>query len=172
MNVFWEALPDLVLGLPLVILGLVLFLARRPSFSGKHGFFLAFGALGIGMHVILEPNGGHIKIGKNTSINSFSIISGAGGVNIGNYVAIAPRCSIISSNHIYKNPSVPIKLQGISTKGVSIGDDVWIGTGVTILDDVSIGSGCVIGAASVVTKDIPEYSVAVGIPAIVIKMRK
>ena len=63
-------------------------------------------------------------------------------------------------------------MQGASRKGIKIGKDCWIGSGVKILDGVTIGDGCIIAAGAVVNKDIPEYSIAGGIPARVIKSRK
>ena len=59
-----------------------------------------------------------------------------------------------------------------SSKGISIGDDVWIGVGVRIIDGVKIGNGCVLGAGAVVTSDIPDYSITVGVPAKVVAVRK
>lgn len=66
---------------------------------------------------------------------------------------------------------LPIREQGVTREGIIIEDDCWLGSGVKVLDGVTIGKGCVIGANSVVTKDIPPYSVAVGAPARVIKKR-
>lgn len=126
----------------------------------------------IGTYCILNPEKASIIIGKYTSINSFSIITGGGNVTIGDYVAIAPRCSLIASNHIYSDPDTPIKKQGLIKKGIIIEDDVWLGTGVTVLDGVTIGQGSIIGAGSVVTKSIPPYSIAVGVPAKIKKSRK
>ena len=74
-------------------------------------------------------------------------------------------------NHIYDDPKISIRLQGIRANGIKIEDDVWLGVGSTVLDGVTIGKGSVIGAGAVVTKNIPPYSVAVGVPANVIKER-
>ncbi len=71
----------------------------------------------------------------------------------------------------YSSQKLEIRLQGESRKGITIGSDVWIGAGAIILDNVKIGDGCVIGAGAVVTKSVPSYSVAVGVPAKVIKKR-
>lgn len=114
----------------------------------------------------------NVEIGENVSINEFCFIDGYGGVKIGNNVRIAHGVSIISEDHGYSDPNRPIYLQDKIPSPVKIGDDVWVGCKATILKGVKIGSGSVIGANSLVTDDIPEYSVAVGSPARVIKKRE
>lgn len=121
--------------------------------------------------VNLRAQHGFIKIGINTGINLYTVIYGAGGVTIGNNTRIACHTVIVSSNHNFDDLSQDIYTQGITAKGIIIGDDVWIGAGVRILDGVHVGNHAVVGAGSVVTKDIPENSVAVGVPARVIRMR-
>jgi acetyltransferase-like isoleucine patch superfamily enzyme len=120
----------------------------------------------------LETGGGWIKLGKECGVSRFSILAGQGGLDIGDYVRIGPHVVIYAANHLYSDPETPVKYQGFSAKGVHINDDVWIGAGAIILDGVTIGKGSIIGAGAVVTKDIPPYSVAVGIPARVIKKRE
>ncbi|WP_435254326.1 acyltransferase [Tenacibaculum sp. A30] len=110
-----------------------------------------------------------IVIGRNCSVNRNSMILGK--VVIGNNTLIAPNVVIVGSNHIFNNPNELIKNQGVVSKGINISDDVWIGANVTITDGVSIGKGCVVGAGSVVTNDIPDYSIAVGVPAKIVKKR-
>ncbi|MGM0634765.1 MAG: acyltransferase [Bacteroidota bacterium] len=124
----------------------------------------------IGDNVELRSNGtSKVVIGENTSINRNSMIMGL--VTIGNNCAIAPGCVIVGSNHSFDNSKENIKDQGLSRKGIIVEDDVWFGANVVVLDGVKIGKGCVIGAGSVVTKSIPEYSIAVGNPCKVIKQR-
>jgi acetyltransferase-like isoleucine patch superfamily enzyme len=120
---------------------------------------------------IVATYGGIIEIGDEVSINPNVIIYGNGNVTIGSKTRIAAQTVIVSQNHIFTNPSIPIMEQGLSSKGIKIGSDVWIGAGVRILDGVEIGDGSVIGAGAVVTSDIPQYSVAVGVPAKVISKR-
>jgi len=115
---------------------------------------------------------GWIKIGSYCTINRFTILGGHGGLEIGNNVLIAPNVTINAQNHIFEDPDIPIWKQGISKKGIKIEDDVWIGAGVIILDGVTVGKGSVIGAGAVVSRNIPPYSVAVGVPARVVKRRK
>lgn len=113
----------------------------------------------------------NIEIGDNVSLNEFCYLHGRGGIRIGNNVRIAPGVGIFSFNHRFKDRSRPIMEQGYEEKAVMIGDDVWIGYNSVITAGVRIGKGCVIGAGSVVTKDIPDYSIAAGAPAKVIKRR-
>lgn len=122
-------------------------------------------------YAVLSTRGGFIDIGDNCSVNEFCVLYGHGGLKIGNGVRIATHTIIIPANHNYSDINKQIRLQGETKEGVEIEDDVWIGARVTILDGVTIGTGCVIGAGSVVTKSIPPYSVAVGVPAEVIKKR-
>lgn len=125
----------------------------------------------IGTMSIVEDRGGHVTIGKNTAINSFSVLYGHGGLTIGDNVIAATHLVIVPSEHNFGDPDRPIAEQGETKRGVVIEDSVWIGAGVTILDGVTIGEGSVIGAGAVVTKGIPPRSVAVGIPARVIRQR-
>ena len=75
-------------------------------------------------------------------------------------------------NHIYEDKTVPIRKQGfISRGGVTLGDDVWIGSHTAILDGVTVGRGAIIGAHSLVNKDLPEWAIAFGCPARVERLR-
>lgn len=137
------------------------------------------GSIEIGRGTSIQPfaylnsDGGTIEIGENCSLNPYCVLYGsAGGLKIGNFVRIAAQTVIIPSNHNFDRTSIPIHLQGSNSKGIVIHDDVWIGAGVKILDGVTIDEGAVIGAGAVVTKDVPAYSVNVGVPAQVIGFRK
>lgn len=125
----------------------------------------------IGKGAMLIPQGGDIVIGDHSSVNPYTILFGMGGLRIGNYVRIGPRCVIVPQNHNYSKKDVVIDKQGMTSKGVVIGDDVWFGTGVTVLDGVTINDGCVFGGGAVVTKDTESYGVYVGVPAKKIKER-
>ena len=92
-------------------------------------------------------------------------------VEIGRNVLISDRVFIGDSEHGHTCSDIPISEQYLHSAGpVEIGDGAWIGIGVSILPNVRIGRNCVIGAGSVVTHDIPDFSVAVGVPARVIKV--
>jgi acetyltransferase-like isoleucine patch superfamily enzyme len=121
--------------------------------------------------VSLITYGGDIVIGRNCSINPYSIIYGIGNTKIGNNVLIAGHCMIIPNNHKFSDRTRPIAEQGCEAKGIIIEDDVWIGHGCSILDGVIIGKGSVIAAGSVVNKSVEAYSIMAGVPAKKIKSR-
>lgn len=113
-----------------------------------------------------------LKIGENSEIGRGSTISSVHYVQIGKNVLTGPRVYIADHNHEYRDISCPICSQGVhheATDRVCIGDGSWLGTNVVIAGNVCIGRNCVIGANSVVTCDIPDYCVAVGAPARVVK---
>jgi len=114
---------------------------------------------------------GKIIIGNNVYIGEHSVILSNEEIEIGDNVLISPHNDIVDFNHIYKDPKRPINQQGIVTKKIKIEDDVWIGSGCKILMGVTLGKGSVIGAGSVVTKDVSPYYVVAGNPVHVIKIR-
>ncbi len=114
---------------------------------------------------------GVIAIGNRASFNSGVIVSAADGgrVTIGSNVLVGPNVVMRSRNHVHSRKDIPIRDQGHMGGPIVIGDDVWIGANAVILPDVTIGSGAVIGAGAVVTKDVPGYALAGGVPAKVIR---
>ncbi len=131
------------------------------------GFFSSFPLLNIS-----SPE--KVSIGNNCSFNQNVIINASGGdrIIIGDNVLIGPNVVIRAADHIFDDLDIPINMQGHTSGKITIEDNVWIGANATITRDVIIGRGSVIGAGAVVTKDIPSNSVAVGVPARVIKSRK
>ena len=117
------------------------------------------------------PHAG-IFVGKNCFFGEYTCIRGQGGVHIGDGVYTGTQVQIAAVNHVYTDPDKFIKDQGITAEGITIEDDVWLGSGVVVVDGVTIGKGCVIGAGAVVTKSLPPYSIAVGVPAKVVKDRR
>ena len=110
-------------------------------------------------------------LGNNSGIGRNCEITDA--VTIGNDVLMGPDVYILTQNHNFENTEQLIRKQGFrGIQPVEIGDNVWIGARVIILPGVHIGSGAVIGAGSIVTKDIPQNVVVVGNPAKIIKVRK
>lgn len=112
-----------------------------------------------------------VSLGDYSGIGINAKIKGT--CTIGKYVMMGPDCTIYTWNHEFSDTSRPMMEQGFSEeKEVIIGDDVWIGGNVTILPGVKIGSHSIIGACSVVTKDVPEYAIVAGNPAQVKKYRE
>jgi len=121
---------------------------------------------------IIRTFGAMIRIGSSCSLNPYVSVLGGGNVIIGNDVRIASYTMIVASNHIYEDARLKIKDQGMSNADVIIGDDVWIGANAVVTAGVIIHQGAVIAAGSIVTKDVPEYSIVAGAPAKIIKYRK
>lgn len=118
-----------------------------------------------------EPGVG-LKMGNNSSIGPYSYIGCSGYIEIGDNVMISPRVSIYSENHNFDDVDVPMIDQGVTRSCVKIEDDCWIAANSIILAGVTVGRGAVVAAGSVVTKDVPPYSVVAGNPAKVVKARK
>lgn len=120
-----------------------------------------------------KPNS-FLEIGEGTFVGEFNNIRATGGrIVIGKYCNISQHCSLVASNHsIAKDKYISEQPWDETKTGIVLGDDVWIGANSVVLPGVTIGRGVVIGAGSVVTKDIPEYAIAVGNPAKVIKYRE
>jgi acetyltransferase-like isoleucine patch superfamily enzyme len=116
--------------------------------------------------------GGSISIGEKTSIQNRGQLSAyVGDIVIGRHVQIAPGCSFYPYNHGMDKHEL-ISRQPLTSKGaIRVEDDAWIGVGVTILENVRVGKGAVVGANAVVTKDVPDFCVAAGNPALVIGER-
>ena len=110
---------------------------------------------------------GDVTIGGYTRIGIHCTVIGP--VCIGDHVNLAQGITVTALNHNYADSSRKIDEQGISTKPVVIGDDVWIGANAVILSGVTIGRHVVVAAGAVVTKDIPDYSLVAGVPAKEIK---
>jgi acetyltransferase-like isoleucine patch superfamily enzyme len=125
----------------------------------------------ISRFAVIESIGGNIRIGKRSGVGDFSNLYGQGGVDIGEDVMIASGCRIVPTNHGIDDPSLPISRQPSSSKGIKIGNGTWVGTNVVILDGVSIGIGAVIGAGSVVTRNVPDYAIVAGVPAKILRFR-
>ena len=108
--------------------------------------------------------GNDSQLGADCRVGPFTVI--------GDDVVMGPEVVIMTTAHAFEDPGMPIRRQGeLPIRPVTIGNDVWIGTRVIIMPGVSLGDGCVIGAGSVVTRDVPAYGIAAGNPARVIRRR-
>lgn len=119
----------------------------------------------------LKKLGVGFKIGDNCGIGENCFFGSAGGISIGNDVIMGQNIRFHSENHNYEDMKIPIRMQGVTNKGIKIGNDCWIGAGTVFLDGVVVGNGCVIGANTVVNKSLPDNVIAVGNPVRIIKQR-
>ncbi len=126
---------------------------------GDHSTIEDFSAINNGV--------GSVIIGDRTKIGLSNTIIGP--VTIGNDIRLAQNITLSGLNHTYEDVSRPIHEQGVSTAPIVIEDETWIGANVVILAGVTIGKHSIVAAGSIVTKNIPPYSVAVGNPARIIK---
>lgn len=157
-------------------------LARRQAFARwpLHGEVLEAlrdGRLEVGPHVLFEPGvwitmpaPARVRIGGGSMFNLGVMVAALELVEIGEHCMFANGCVITDSNHRFDDRERPVPWQGFTSKGPTrVGDNVWCGAHVVITSGVTIGERCVIGANSVVTTDIPPFSVAAGAPARVIR---
>ena len=100
-----------------------------------------------------------LVIGDNSSIGPHGYVGCSGKITIGKNVMFGPKCSLFAENHIFSNTRLDIKSQGVAQKGITIEDDCWIVSNCVILDGVRIGKGSVIGAGTLVSKDIAPGSI-------------
>jgi len=127
----------------------------------------------LGSHSVVESFScinnavGDVLIGKHTRIGLHNTIIGP--VTIGDHVNLAQGITVTALNHNFADTTKRIDEQGITTRPVVIGDDVWIGANAVILPGVTIGRHAVIAAGAVVTKDVPEKTLVGGVPAKIIK---
>ena len=110
---------------------------------------------------------GDVIIGNYTRIGLHNTIIGP--VTIGHHVNLAQGITVTALNHKFENPDIRIDEQGVSTKPVVIGNDIWVGANAVILPGITIGDHSVIAAGAIVTKDVPPHSLVAGVPAKVIK---
>jgi acetyltransferase-like isoleucine patch superfamily enzyme len=133
--------------------------------------------LRIGANTLLEPGvwitapgDARVTIGSGTFLNLGVMIAAMELVEIGDHCMFANGCFVTDANHRFSDPELPVTWQGFTTKGPTrVGDNVWCGAHVVITSGVTIGERCVIGANSVVTEDLPPYSIAAGAPAKVLR---
>ena len=157
-------------------------LAKRRAFArwplhGEALELLREGRLELGEQVYFEPDvwitagpGARIKIGGGTFLNRGVMVSAMDRIEIGEHCMFANGCMITDANHRFDDFTKPVPWQGFTSKGPTlIGSNVWAGANVVITSGVTIGDRCVIGANSVVTRDLPAYTVSTGAPAKVVR---
>lgn len=121
--------------------------------------------------VLINANRGEVTIGSRSWIGPFCLLYGNGGVRIGDNVLIAAHTSINTVSHHFSRCDIPINDQGVHCDPVVIEDDVWVGMNAVVLQGVTIGRGAIVGAGAVVTRDVPAWSIVMGVPARVVGHR-
>lgn len=135
------------------------------------------GRLELGRDVLLEPgvwltapDPARIRIGAGSFLNLGVMVAAMELVEIGEHCMLANGCFVTDANHRFDDPVTPVPYQGFTTKGPTrLGDNVWLGANVVVTSGVTIGERCVVGANSVVTADLPPFSIAAGSPARVLR---
>jgi acetyltransferase-like isoleucine patch superfamily enzyme len=138
---------------------------------------LSEGRLEIGAQTLFEPGvwitapgQARIRIGSGSFLNLGVMVASVELVEIGDHCMFANGCFVSDGAHRFDDPDQPVPWQGFTTKGPTrVGNNVWCGTNVVITSGVTVGERCVIGANSVVTRDLPPFSIAAGAPAAVLR---
>jgi acetyltransferase-like isoleucine patch superfamily enzyme len=117
------------------------------------------------------PAGEGLSVGNNSNIGAYCYIGCSGLIRIGDNVMMSPRVSLYAENHNFADTMRPMKDQGVTREPIIIEDDCWIAAHSIVLAGVTIGRGSIVAAGSVVTKDVPAYSIVAGSPARVIRSR-
>lgn len=120
---------------------------------------------------IITTGTGEVIVGPATYVGHRCLMYGHAGIRIGRDVLLANGVQLICGNHTFARRDVPIRAQPPEGKPIVIEDDVWLGASAIVLGGVTIGQGSVVGAGSVVTRSLPAYSIALGVPAQVVGVR-
>jgi acetyltransferase-like isoleucine patch superfamily enzyme len=131
----------------------------------KRGVFL-------GRNTILSCKNGNIVLDEDANIGFNVEVFSAADVRIGRKVLVAAYTYLVGGDHLYDRVDIAVLDQGRTARGIDVGDNVWLGAHVVVADGVRIGRDAVIGAGAVVTSDVPEFHVAAGVPARVIRDRR
>jgi acetyltransferase-like isoleucine patch superfamily enzyme len=151
----------------LVFIGKGVELYARPG----HGRLILGRWVHLGDGTSLRCHEGTLQIGDKVVFGRHDVVNCYLDVNIGAASIIADMVYIADFDHIFDNAEVPIKDQGIAKSPVRIGADVWLGTKATVVRGTRIGQGSVVAANAVVTRNLPAYSIAAGVPAKVLRSR-
>lgn len=132
----------------------------------------------LGAGTVVKPNAvvvsspGRVTLGRNCALSSFDyIVAGYADVVIGDNVRIGPHVSVVGTSREYKRKDALIVDQGFKCKGITVGNDVFIGAHAVLVDGCEVGDGAVIGVGSVVTGQVPPYAIVFGVPAKVVFWR-
>ncbi len=155
------------LGDGVVIDDLVLLDAKGET---NRGIDIGAGAF-IGRGSILSCKDGDITLGEHVNLGFHCEIFSGSSVSVGRHGLFAAYVYLVGGGHAFERADLPVVEQARVSRGITLGDDVWLGTGAKVLDGVRVGSRVVVGANAVVTSDLPDGAVAAGVPARVQRLR-
>jgi acetyltransferase-like isoleucine patch superfamily enzyme len=121
--------------------------------------------------IIVAGEGYEVVVGEHAYLGPRTLLYGHAGITIGKDTLIANNVQLICGSHLFADPRTPIRLQQGIEERIEIGEDVWLGASTIVLGGVTIGKGAVVAAGAVVTKDIPSYAIARGVPATIVGQR-
>ncbi|HET8646657.1 MAG TPA: acyltransferase [Vicinamibacteria bacterium] len=139
--------------------------------SANQGIRLGQGVF-LGRGTILSCKDGDIELGDHVNIGFHSEVFSGSRVTVGKYGLFAAYTYLVGGGHEFDRPEVPVIEQARRSVGITLGDNVWLGTGAKVLDGVTVGRDVVVGAGAVVTEDLPDGVVAVGVPARAVRQRE
>jgi acetyltransferase-like isoleucine patch superfamily enzyme len=138
--------------------------------ESNHGIAIGDGVF-LGRGAILSCKNGNIRLGDHVNIGFYSEIFSGSEVSVGRHGLFAAYTYLVGGGHDFERADLPVLEQGRSSRGIALGDNVWLGTGAKVLDGVRIGRDVVVGANAVVREDLPDAVVAAGVPARIIRKR-
>ncbi len=149
------------------------FMGKNCDIMAAHGIgHMSFGKwIWIGNGCAIRCHEGHLRIGDKTVFGSNNVINAYLDIEIGRECIFADWIYITDFDHVFDNPHLPIRSQGIRTSPVKIGNGVWMGEKTSILRGVTVGDGAIIASHACVTKDVPPGAIVGGVPAKILKMR-
>jgi len=138
--------------------------------EGNRGITIGDGVF-LGRATILSCKDGDIVLGDHVNIGFHSEIFSGSSVSVGRHGLFAAYTYLVGGGHEFDRVDAPVLEQGRSSRGIELGENVWLGTGAKVLDGVRLGRDVVVGANAVVTEDLPDGAVAAGVPARVLRRR-
>lgn len=138
--------------------------------TGNHGIDIGHGVF-LGRGTILSCKDGDIVLGDHTNLGFHCEVFSGSRVTVGRHGLFAAYVYLVGGGHEFERADVAVIEQARSSKGITLGDNVWLGTGAKVLDGVRLGSNVVVGANGVVTSDLPDGAVAAGVPARILRTR-
>jgi acetyltransferase-like isoleucine patch superfamily enzyme len=138
--------------------------------TGNEGITVGRGGF-LGRGTILSCKDGDIVLGDFANIGFHSEIFSGSSVRVGHHALFAAHTYLVGGGHEFEDGDLAVIDQPRTSRGIELGDNVWLGAGAKVLDGVRVGSSSVVGAGAVVTSDLPDGAVAVGVPARVVRLR-